>query len=49
MGTIHLDREGDVFVLRYDNGENRFRPETLSEWHAALDELRQQLATALGT
>ena len=39
MGTIHLTREGDVFVVRYDNGENRFRPETLAEWHAALDEV----------
>ena len=39
MGTIHLTREGDVFVVRYDNGENRFRPDTLSEWHAALDEV----------
>ena len=39
MGTIHLTREGDVFLLRYDNGENRFRPETLAEWNAALDEV----------
>lgn len=39
MGTVHLEREGEVFVLRYDNGENRFRPESLAEWHAALDEV----------
>ena len=39
MGTIHLTREEDVFVLRYDNGENRFQPGTLAEWHAALDEV----------
>ena len=39
MGTVHLDREGEVFVLRYDNGENRFQPESLAEWHAALDEV----------
>ena len=39
MGSIHLTREGDVFVLRYDNGENRFQPETLAEWNAALDEV----------
>ena len=39
MGTIHLSREGDVFVVRYDNGENRFQPETLIEWNAVLDEV----------
>jgi enoyl-CoA hydratase/carnithine racemase len=39
MGTVNLDREGEVFVLRYDNGENRFQPESLAEWHAALDEV----------
>ncbi len=39
MATVHLDRDGDVFVLRYDNGENRFQPESLAEWHAALDEV----------
>ena len=39
MGTVHLDREGEVFVLRYNNGENRFQPESLAEWHAALDEV----------
>jgi len=39
MDSIHLDREGDVFVLRFDAGENRFRPENLAEWHSALDEV----------
>ena len=37
--TIELKREGDVFVLRFEDGENRFRPENLAEWHAALDEV----------
>lgn len=36
---IDLSREGDVFVLRVDAGENRFDPETLSGWSRALDEV----------
>lgn len=39
MASVHLNREGDVFVLRYDNDENRFQPESLGEWNAALDEV----------
>jgi enoyl-CoA hydratase/carnithine racemase len=35
--SLDLSREGDVFVLRFDDGENRFRPESLAEWHEALD------------
>jgi len=35
--SIDLSRAGDVFVLRFDDGENRFRPESLAEWHDALD------------
>ena len=38
---INLSREGDVFVLRFDDGENRFRPDNLADWHAALDEVEQ--------
>lgn len=37
--TIDLRREGEVFVLRFDAPENRFRPESLKAWHAALDEV----------
>ena len=36
---IDLTREGDVFVLRYDAPENRFRPEGVAAWHEALDEV----------
>lgn len=36
---IHLDRQGDVFVLRFEAPENRFRPENLAAWHAALEEV----------
>ena len=38
---IDLTREGDVFVLRFDAGENRFRPDSLARWHAALDEVEK--------
>jgi enoyl-CoA hydratase/carnithine racemase len=34
---IDLQRQGDVFVLRFDAPENRFRPEGLDAWNAALD------------
>lgn len=37
---IDLTRDGDVFVLRMDNGENRFSPEMLGALEAALDEIR---------
>ncbi|MAG33292.1 MAG: enoyl-CoA hydratase [Deltaproteobacteria bacterium] len=36
---IDLKREGDVFVLHFDSGENRFRPENLYAWREALDEV----------
>jgi len=36
---IDLTREGDVFVLRYDAPENRFRPEGVAAWNEALDEV----------
>ncbi|MEW2360078.1 enoyl-CoA hydratase-related protein [Spirillospora sp. NPDC029432] len=36
---IELKREGDVFVLRYDNGENRFGPDFLDAVDGALDEV----------
>lgn len=36
---IDLRREGDVHVLRFDDGENRLRPEFLDEAGKALDEL----------
>ena len=39
MARVQLDRDGDVFVLRLENGENRFRPDFLAEIGAALDEV----------
>ncbi|MEO6627934.1 MAG: enoyl-CoA hydratase/isomerase family protein [Aquihabitans sp.] len=37
---IELTRDGDVFVLRMDQGENRFSPDMLAALEGALDEVR---------
>ena len=34
-----LTREGAVFVLRWEDGENRFRDDSIRGWNAALDEV----------
>ncbi len=44
---IDLKREADVFVLRFDVAENRFRPDNLAAWHEALDEVEQRRAGCL--
>ena len=36
---LALRREGPVFVLAWDDGENRFRDDSLAAWNAALDEV----------
>ncbi|HEV7722866.1 MAG TPA: enoyl-CoA hydratase/isomerase family protein [Iamia sp.] len=36
---LTLDRDGEVFVLRMDDGENRFSPTMLDAFAAALDEV----------
>jgi enoyl-CoA hydratase/carnithine racemase len=36
---LDLSREGEVFVLRMDTGENRFHPDFVRAWNAALDEV----------
>jgi enoyl-CoA hydratase/carnithine racemase len=36
-----LEREGDVFVLRRDEGENRFHEGGIAAWNAALDEVEK--------
>jgi enoyl-CoA hydratase/carnithine racemase len=38
---IDLSRQGDVFILRFDVPENRFRPDNLAAWNAALDRVEQ--------
>jgi enoyl-CoA hydratase/carnithine racemase len=39
--VIDLQRDGDVFVLRMDYGENRFRPDKIDAWNRALDEVEK--------
>ena len=36
-----LSREGAVFVLTWNDGENRFRDDSLAAWNAALDEVER--------
>lgn len=36
---IDLSRDGEVFILRFDVPENRFRPENLKAWSHTLDEV----------
>lgn len=36
---IHLERNGHVFVLRLDHGENRFSPDVVKAFDEALDEV----------
>jgi enoyl-CoA hydratase/carnithine racemase len=38
---IDLTRDGQVFVLRMDAGENRFHPDFVAAWNAALDEVER--------
>lgn len=36
---IELKRDGDVYVLRVNAGENRYDPVVLADWNSALDEV----------
>ena len=38
---IDLTREGEVFVLRMNAGENRFHPDFVRAWNHALDQVEQ--------
>ena len=38
---IDLRREGEVFVLTLNDGENRFRDDSVAAWNAALDEVER--------
>jgi enoyl-CoA hydratase/carnithine racemase len=38
---IHLDRDGDVFVLRMDDDENRLSPDNLAELEQKLEAVKQ--------
>lgn len=37
--SIEIDERGDVRILRWDDGENRMNPDSMAEWHAAVDHL----------
>jgi enoyl-CoA hydratase/carnithine racemase len=39
--VLDLQREGAVFVLHWDEGENRFRDEAIAGWNRALDEVER--------
>ena len=36
---LELRREGPVFLLAWNDGENRFRDDSIAAWNAALDEV----------
>jgi enoyl-CoA hydratase/carnithine racemase len=38
---VDLERDGDVFVLRMDAGENRFVPDLIDGWNRALDDVEK--------
>jgi enoyl-CoA hydratase/carnithine racemase len=38
---VALERIGEVFVLRMNDGENRFRDDSVAAWNAALDEVER--------
>ena len=37
--SIDIDPRGDVQILRWNDGENRMNPDSMAEFHAALDHL----------
>ena len=37
--AIELRREGEVFILTLDDGENRFNDDSIAAWNGALDEV----------
>ncbi len=37
--SIDIETRGDVRIVRWDDGENRVNIESMTEWHAALDQL----------
>jgi Delta3-Delta2-enoyl-CoA isomerase len=43
---LDCTRDGDVFVLRLDSGENRFTPDLMDAWDRALDTVEQAGAPA---
>ena len=46
MAYVELEREGDVFVLRMVDDDNRFHADSVAEWHAAVDEVEASTGPA---
>ena len=47
---IELKRDGEIFILRMDDNENRFSPDSVAEWNRLLDEVEgEEGAVALVT
>lgn len=46
MDHLRLDHDGDVFVLRMVDGDNRLQEASVAEWHAALDEVEASVGPA---
>jgi len=42
--VIDLERRDDVFIVRMNDGENRFNPKSIAAWNAALDEVENAAA-----
>ena len=39
--SIDIETRGDVRIVRWDDGENRVNIDSMTEWHAALDQLEE--------
>jgi enoyl-CoA hydratase/carnithine racemase len=39
--SIDIETRGDVRIVRWDDGENRIKVDSMTEWHAALDQLEE--------
>jgi Delta3-Delta2-enoyl-CoA isomerase len=37
MAQVELERDGAVFIIRMVDDDNRFRADSVAEWHAAVD------------
>ncbi len=37
--SIDIETQGDVRIVRWDDGENRMNLDSMTEWHAVLDQL----------
>jgi Delta3-Delta2-enoyl-CoA isomerase len=46
MATVDLKREGDVFILTMQSGENRFNPSFIGDMNQALDQVERSTGPA---